>query len=174
LRTPGGLHSVIDFKLPHGNQMALVREVQRDPISREVTHVDFQRIEEGKLVNVRVPLVLRGASPGVKLGGVLEHLTRELDVRCLPRDIPGRWEVDISSLNIGDSIHVRDVVLPDMEVLTDGDRVVCVVIAPTVEEITAPSAAVAAEGAAATAAPAEPAAAAPEKGKAGGKEKSKD
>jgi large subunit ribosomal protein L25 len=97
----------------------------------------------------------------------------------LPRDIPGRWEVEISHLNIGDSVHVRDIVLPNMEVLTDADRVVCVVIAPTVEEVVAPTAAVTAEGAAA---PAEGAAAAtaaaapatPEKGKTGGKERSKD
>jgi len=174
LRTPGGLHSVIDFKLPTGSQMALIREVQRDPVSREIVHVDFQRIEEGKPVNVVVPIVLKGQSAGVKLGGILEHLTREIDVRCLPRDIPGRWEVDISHLAIGDSLHVRDIVLPNMEVLTEADRVVCVVVSPTVEEVAAPAAAATAEGAAAGAAtPAEGAAAAPaaEKGKPAGKEK---
>jgi large subunit ribosomal protein L25 len=133
VRTPGGVHSVIDFKIPdQGEQIALIREIQRDPVSREVLHVDFQRIKAGELVHVVVPLVLTGLPVGVKLGGgVLEFVTREIDVRCLPRDIPGRWELDVSNLDVGDSVLVSDIELPNMERLTEGRRVVAVVVSPT-------------------------------------------
>lgn len=133
LRTPGGMHSVIDFKIPdQGEQIALIREVQRDPVSREVLHVDFQRIKAGEPVHVVVPLHITGTPVGVKLGGgVLEFVTREIDVRCLPRDIPGRWEVDVTALEVGDSLHVSDLDLPNMEPLTERERVIAVVVSPT-------------------------------------------
>jgi len=133
IRTPGGIHSVIDFKIPdQGEQIALIREIQRDPISREVLHVDFQRIKAGEPVQVVVPLHISGTPVGVKMGGgVLEFVTREIDVRCLPRHIPGRWEVDVSALDVGDALHVSDLDLPDMEPLTEGERVIAVVVSPT-------------------------------------------
>jgi large subunit ribosomal protein L25 len=133
MRTPGGLHSVIDFKLPgRSDVMALVREIQRDPLSREILHVDFQHIEAGKPVHVTVPIVLTGTPAGVREGGVLEFVSREIEVKCLPRHIPGRWEVDVSALSIGNSIHASDLQIPGVELLTDPGRTIAIVVAPTV------------------------------------------
>jgi large subunit ribosomal protein L25 len=133
IRTPGGSHSVIDFKLPnHAAIMALIREVQRDPVSREVLHVDFQMIEEGKPVHVALPLHLVGIPKGVKLGGILEHITREIDVRCLPRYIVSSFDVNVEHLGIGDTISLADIEIPDMEVLTERDRTIAACVAPSV------------------------------------------
>ncbi len=131
LRTPGGRHSVIDFQLPSGNQLALIREVQRHPVSRAVIHVDFQRIEEDKPVQVEIPIVLTGVSAGQKIGGVLEHVTREVEARCMPRDIPGRWLIDISHMELGQTMHASDLDIPNVEILVEPERVICVIAEPT-------------------------------------------
>lgn len=136
-RTPGGMHSVIDFKMSDRKEevMALIRDVQRDPVSRAIIHVDFQMIEAGKPVDVVLPLHLTGVPVGVKLGGgILEHVTREIEVRCLPRNISGRFEIDVSALEVGDHLSVSDLTIPDVEILTDGSRTIALVAAPTVIE----------------------------------------
>jgi large subunit ribosomal protein L25 len=112
---------------------ALVREVQKHVVRDDVLHVDFYQIHEGEKVTVEIPIRLTGAAPGVKVGGMLQHALGELEVRCLPDRIPERIEVDISSLDIGDSIHVRDIPSPEgVEFLVDPDRTVCSVMAPAV------------------------------------------
>lgn len=133
IRAPGGSHSVIDFKLPkHAAIMALIRDVQRHPVSRQILHVDFQMIEEGKPVTVDLPLHLVGIPKGVKEGGILEHITREIEVRLLPRDIVSHFDVDVEALEIGDSLSVEDLVVPNMEILTERDRTIAACVAPTV------------------------------------------
>ncbi len=133
VRTQGGIHSVIDLKLPeHSKVMALIREIQRDPVSRDIVHVDFLHISMDKPVQMTVPIVLVGMATGVKEGGILEHLTREIDVKCLPRDIPTSVEVNVEELDIGMSVHVRDLDMGNVEVLTEEDRTITIVVAPTV------------------------------------------
>jgi large subunit ribosomal protein L25 len=133
VRTPGGVHSVIEFKLPGADEiMALIREVQRDPITRDIVHVDFQRIKAGVPVTVRLPIALTGTPEGVKLGGILEFISREIDVKVLPRHVVGRFEVDVSELNVGDSLQVKDLDVPNMEILSEPERTIAVVVAPTV------------------------------------------
>lgn len=133
IRTPGGSHSVIDFKLPkHAAIMALIRDVQRHPVTRQILHVDFQMIEEGKAVTVDLPLHLIGIPKGVKEGGILEHITREIEVRVLPRDIVSHFDVDVEALEIGDSLSVEDLQVPNMEILTERDRTIAACVAPTV------------------------------------------
>jgi len=133
IRTPGGSHSVIDFKLPkHDAIMALIRDVQRHPVSREVLHVDFLMIEADKTVQVELPIHLVGAPRGVTEGGILEHITRAIEVECLPRDIVSHFDVDVSALEIGDSISVEDITVANMEVLTEKERTIASVVAPTI------------------------------------------
>ena len=133
VRSPGGVHAVIDFKLPGSEEiMALIREVQRDPVSRNIVHVDFQRIKAGVPVTVRLPIALTGTPAGVKLGGILEFIARDIDVKCLPQHVIGRFEVDVSEFNIGDSLLVKDLDIPNMEILTEPDRTIAMVAAPTV------------------------------------------
>jgi large subunit ribosomal protein L25 len=112
---------------------ALVREVQSHPYRGQVLHVDFQQIHAGEKVTVNVPVRLVGTAPGVKLGGVLMNTITDLEVRCSADRIPEFIEVDVSNLGIGDSIHLREISLPEgVEAQIDAERSICSVAPPTV------------------------------------------
>lgn len=126
---------------------ALVREVQRHAYREDVVHVDFYQIHAGEAITVDVPIRVIGSAPGVKAGGVLQHALSEIEVRCMPDRIPDVLEVDISGLEIGDSVHVSDMVQPEgVEFLVDPERTVCSVMAPTMPTAEEEEAAEAAEG----------------------------
>lgn len=121
----------------------LVREVQSHAFKRTVLHVDFYQIHADEQVTVEVPIRLHGSAPGVKAAGILMHNITELEVRCLPDQIPDYIEVDISSLQIGDSVHVGDLKLPEGVVPElEADRVVCSVAPPIVVAVEAEEGAV--------------------------------
>ncbi len=116
----------------------LVREVQAHPVRSQVLHVDFYQIHAGERITLAIPIRLVGQSAGVKAGGILQHVMDELEVACLPDAIPEAIDVDISALEVGDSIHVRDITVPEgVEIEVDGDRTICSVIPPvvTAEEV---------------------------------------
>jgi large subunit ribosomal protein L25 len=116
---------------------ALVREVQRHAYRDDVVHVDFYQIHAGESITVAVPVRIVGDAPGVKAGGILQHSLNEIEVRCLPDRIPETLDVDISALEIGDSIHVGDIVQPEgVEFLVDTERTVCSLMAPTLAPVT--------------------------------------
>lgn len=155
-------HNVIfDLKLPGEPALkTIAREIQHDPVSRHMIHVDFQHIDMNKKIHVKVEIHLIGEPDGVKnQGGILEHVARELEVSCLPADIPEEIRVDVSHLVIGTAVHVSDIPAQGFEFLEDPHQVVALVAAPTVEVTPAEEAAAAAE---AEAAAAEATAAAPE------------
>src|SRR5713226_6357989 len=147
---------------------ALVQEVQHSPVGGDVLHVDFHAISMDETIQADVPLEALGVANGVKhFGGLLEQNLRALSIECLPRDLPDRITVDVSALNIGDSIHVRDIQLPSgVTAKVQTDLTAFSVVAPIVEEEPAVAAAEAAavgpevitekkeEGEAAAAAPA--------------------
>lgn len=115
----------------------LVREVQAHAHKPFVFHVDFQQIHAGERVHVSVPIRLIGNAPGVKAGGVMMQTESDLDIRCTPDNIPESIEVDVSALEIGDSVHLRDITLPDgVEAEIDADRTICSVTPPTVSTVT--------------------------------------
>ena len=91
----------------------LVKDFQENVLLGQITHIDFFEVERGKVLKTRIPVILTGASAGVKEGGLLEHRLHEIDIECLPKDIPEKIEIDISELEIGDSIHVSDLELID-------------------------------------------------------------
>jgi len=162
-------------------QLGIVKDIQVDGLHSDVLHVDFQVISEHEEVSVRVSLKFVGEAPGVKIeGGILSIALRDVGVTCLPKLIPQEITVDISKLNIGDSIHVRDLEVPAGVKLTeDAEETVVSVVAvhAVVEEAPAAAEAVAgevpAEGAPAEGGAAETAAA--EEGeKKGGKEAAKE
>lgn len=114
---------------------ALVREIQRHPIRKTITHVDFYEIHAGEKISLDVPIALVGSPDGVRnQGGVLEQFIRNLEIEVLPKDIPEHIEVDVTDLRVHGSIHVRDLQVPNAKILTDPNRTVCTVVPPRVEE----------------------------------------
>jgi large subunit ribosomal protein L25 len=137
------------------DKVALVKEMQVHPISGELTHADLYEVDLAAKIQVQVPLRFIGKAAGVTRGGILQPIVREVEVECLPLDIPSAFNVDVSALDIGDSIHVGDIQMPDGVTLVSEASVAVVTVAtPTVEE--APAAAAPAEGEAAIAGAAEP------------------
>ncbi|MFH1258219.1 MAG: 50S ribosomal protein L25 [Elusimicrobiota bacterium] len=127
-----------------GDKTVLVKEIQRDYIKRTILHVDFHQISLREKIEVTVPLEVQGNAPGVKAGGVLEHILREIRVRCLPLEIPQSIKIDVSQLAIGQGILVKDLTLPEgLELLTGTEQIVINIVSPTVLEET-PAVAVAA------------------------------
>ena len=94
-------------------KQAILKEIQRDPVTDRFIHLDFQSIEEGRPIEVEVPLEFVGKPVGITKGGILEIMLHELTIECLPREIPDKIVVDISHLDLGDSLHVRDIKVPE-------------------------------------------------------------
>src|SRR5712692_8655972 len=118
------------------NRTALVQEIQHSPVGGDVLHVDFHAVSMNEAIQAEVPLEPTGIPDGVKnFGGLLEQSLRALAVECLPRDLPDRITVDVSELNIGDSIHVRDIQLPKgVTAKVQPELTAFSVLAPAVEE----------------------------------------
>lgn len=114
----------------------VIKEVQRDPITDEIIHADFHQISENEKTIFRVPVFAKGVAEGVKMGGILEHSLRELSLRCSPKELPSKIEVDISSLKIGQSLTIGDIQLAEgVEVMDDKNRVLFAVVAHKSEEL---------------------------------------
>ncbi len=115
----------------------LIKEMQHDPVTGAILHVDFNEISLTKAIKINVPVVTKGEAVGVKSeGGSLEHILWEVEIECLPTEIPKNIEVDITNLKLKDSIHVKDLALPaGVKVLTDEAAVVMTVAEPMKEEI---------------------------------------
>jgi large subunit ribosomal protein L25 len=148
-----GKRSIFLLKMSGSDQQrhAMIKEVQIDPISRKMMHIDFIRVLMDEVVRTTVPIHLNGSPIGVKEGGLLDFQVRDLHVECLPTAIPDKIEVDISNLAIHNYLRISDLTLPEgLKVLDDSDRVVVGVTHQRAEEVPAP------EAVAAEAVPAEP------------------
>lgn len=121
---------VIDLIIDGKKKNAIIKEIARDPVTGNVLHVDFQILHRGEKVTLTVPVVLVGTAQGVKMGGILEQLLREIEIRAIPSKIPAHIEVDVSSLKVGESIHVRDLKLKDIEILEDPDEPIVTILMP--------------------------------------------
>jgi large subunit ribosomal protein L25 len=157
LHSDSGQNTLIQLKLAGaGETRVLVKDFQLDPVTHEVLHADFYRVAMDKLLRVTIPIVVHGEPPGVKQqGGILEHIRREIEIECLPADIPEHIDLDVSELMLHQGIRVRDIAPnPKWKPISDADMMVVHVIMPKAEEVAAPTEA--AVAAAATATPAEP------------------
>ena len=145
-----GANQIIDLHGKDGfkDRLVLLKDYQRHPVSRQILHADFYTVDTQQHLEVDVPVHVEGKAHGVEMGGVLDLVLRELNVRCLPLSIPDSITIDVSALDIGDALHVRDAVLPEgVELLTDPALTLVHVVAPRVEEEPAEEeAAAAAEG----------------------------
>jgi large subunit ribosomal protein L25 len=120
---------------------ALIREIQRNPVRpADIIHLDLYEVHADEKIIVEVPVRLVGVPEGVKnFGGVLDHIMHDLSVRVFPADIPEHVDVDVSALNIGQSIHVGDLSVEKLEIMNDAGQTVCTVVAPRAEEVVAPT-----------------------------------
>jgi large subunit ribosomal protein L25 len=130
-----GMNTLIELSMDGETRTVLVKELQRDPVRGRPLHSDFYLVELDKTVEVSVPIRLLGRPEGVELGGILDQPLREIELECLPRAIPESVDLDVSGLEVGDSIHVRDLELPEgVSVRTDVNLAVASVITPVVVE----------------------------------------
>jgi len=141
LETEGFHSAVIKINVGKQTEQAILRDVQMDPVKPNVLHVDFQRVSATEKLHIAVPIHFVGEeeAPGVKTEhGILSHMINEVDVSCLPADLPEYLEVDVSGLNVGDSVNLSDIQVPEGVELTalmhEGeDQVVATVYQPTME-----------------------------------------
>ena len=117
----------------------ILKDVQFDPVTDIPIHFDLLGISENEKIKLEVPITLTGSPAGVKEGGILQHSVHKVDVECLPKNIPSHIEVNIESLNIGDSIHIGDLEVKDFEILDSPDTTIVAVVPPTVEKVEAPT-----------------------------------
>ena len=134
----GSEHVILNLIIENGgtqNRTAMVKELQTAPVTSQYLHVDFYEISLEKEITVKVQVEVTGKCKGVESGGFLQLIRHELDVSCLPADIPGKIEVDVSDLDIGDSLHVEEIDVGEkVTLLYDSDFTVVTVVAPTAEE----------------------------------------
>ncbi len=156
LRSESGANTLITLSVDGAASRVMVKEYQLDPITHALLHADFYQLAMDRAITVSVPVQVKGEAVGVKLqGGMLDFVTREIEVECLPTDIPEHIDIDVTELALHQSIRVRDLAVAEKwKPVTEGDTMLVHIVMPKAEA----SAATAAEDAAA----AEPAAAEPE------------
>jgi large subunit ribosomal protein L25 len=161
LHSESGANTLINLKLDGGESRVMVRDYQLDPVTHQLLHADFYQLAMDKAIVVSVPVLIKGEPQGVKQqGGLLDFVTRDIQVQCLPTDIPEHIDIDVSELMLHQSIRVKDVPTnPKWKAVTDGETMLVHVVMPKVEEVATTTAA---EGAVAAPAAAGATAAEPE------------
>jgi large subunit ribosomal protein L25 len=149
LHSEAGANTLISLRLDGVDTKVLVKDFQLDPITHAVLHADFFRVAMDRMIQVTIPINVKGESKGVKQqGGILEFVRREVEIECLPSDIPEHIDIDVSDLLVGQGVRLRDVATsPKWRPVTDADTMLVHVILAKAEES---AAAAAAEGTAAT------------------------
>ena len=136
----GNIGSIIlNLVIQNGKKItkpAMIKELQSHPVSGDFLHIDFYEIDMQRKINVMIPVVTKGISKGVELGGLLQIIRREIEVLCMPGDIPEAIELDITDLDVGDSVHVEEIPLGDnVEISADVNYTILTIVSPKVEEV---------------------------------------
>ncbi len=128
-----GEHSIITLDLDEKEKVdVIVKDYQVDPVKRNILHIDFLQIKAGQLLRTEIPVKIKGVAKGVKMGGILEEYVRDIEIECLPKDLPEAFYIDITDLDIGDSIHVKDITFgEEIRVLSNSEQVVLTVGLPS-------------------------------------------
>jgi len=126
----------LDSNGTNQSKRVMIKEIQKDPVTREYLHADFYEISMEKELEVDIPLYLVNTPIGVSEGGgILEHIRRELKISCMPKNLVDKIEIDVSGLDIGQSLHIEDVDFPSgLKSIEDGDLTIATVVAPSIEE----------------------------------------
>jgi len=145
LHTGAGTNVLIDLQVIDGrkkdNHLVMIKELQRHPFKEKFLHVDFVKVARDEKVETKVPIAVRGEEEaiGLQAGGTLQHNIWEVEVECLPADMPDHLYVDISAMDIGDHLRVDDLVRPaKVTILTDADDIILTILAPRVIEVEVP------------------------------------
>ncbi len=143
LRSESGANTLINLTLDGSDSRVMVREYQIDPVTQQLLHADFYQLAMDKAITVTVPVLLRGEPKGVKLqGGMLDFVTREIQVLCLPTDIPEHIDVDVSELMLHQAVRVKDLAQDaKWKAVSDAETMLVHVVLPKAEEATAAAAA---------------------------------
>jgi large subunit ribosomal protein L25 len=137
LHSESGANTLINLKVDGGREArVMVKEYQLDPVTHQLLHADFYQLAMDKAITVTVPILVKGESRGVKMqGGLLDFVTREIQVQCLPTDIPEHIDIDVTELMLHQSIRLRDIAQdPKWKAITDGDTMLVHVVMPKAEE----------------------------------------
>ncbi|MGB9855373.1 MAG: 50S ribosomal protein L25/general stress protein Ctc [Caldisericum exile] len=135
-----GRSAIFDLNVEGKTYPSIIKEIQIDPIKRNIIHIDFEAVDLSKPVYMTIPLTFVGEAIGVKKGGILDPSLHEIEVEGLLTDLPDKVEVDVSNLDIKDVIYVKDLNLGDkVKIYSDPDAVVVSVVTPTTEEVVAPA-----------------------------------
>jgi large subunit ribosomal protein L25 len=136
LHSESGANTLINLRVDGSEARVMVKEYQLDPITHQLLHADFYQLAMDKAITVTVPVVLKGEARGVKAqGGLLDFVTRDIQVQCLPTDIPEHIDVDVTELMLNQSIRVRDLPQSDKwKAITDGETMLVHIVMPKAEE----------------------------------------
>jgi large subunit ribosomal protein L25 len=138
LQTEAGENVLIDLDIRKSDgsdrKVVMVKDFQVDPLKRITLHTDFYEVAMDEVVTIEVPIHLIGKPEGIKMGGILEQIRRVIQIQCFPGDIPKSIDVDVSSLRIGDSIHVQDIKIEKAKILSETNFTIATVVPPAVEE----------------------------------------
>jgi len=136
LHSDSGANTLITLSLDGGQSRVMVKEYQLDPMTHHLLHADFYQLAMDKAITVTVPILVKGEPKGVKVqGGLLDFVTRDIEVECLPTDIPEHIDVDVSELMLHQSIRVRDLASdPKWKAVTEGDTMLVHIVMPKAEE----------------------------------------
>ena len=128
-----GEHSIITLSLDEKEKIdAIVKDYQVDPVKRDIIHIDFLQIKAGQLLRTEIPVKVKGVSKGVKMGGILEEYVRDIEIECLPKDLPEAFHIDVTDLDIGDSVHVKDITVgEEIRILSSPEQVVLTIGLPS-------------------------------------------
>ncbi|UCB57294.1 MAG: 50S ribosomal protein L25 [Candidatus Omnitrophota bacterium] len=135
--TKAGENVIINLQIESKKPVrtTIIKEIQYHPVTADILHVDFNEISLNEVLTVKVPVAVKGEAEGIKEGGVVEHILWEIEIECLPTQIPEDIPVDVSAMKIGDAVLVKDLHLPkEIKVLTDPEATVVTVAVPHVEE----------------------------------------
>ncbi len=120
-------------------QDCIIKDVQFDPVTDKIVHIDFLGLKKGEKIQIEVPVQLVGNPIGIKEGGVLQHILHKLEIECLPADIPEHLEIDVTNLKLGSSIHVSDANFDNIQILNSPESVIASVTHPKVEKEAVPA-----------------------------------
>lgn len=126
---------VVTVEVEGSQWECIMKDVDFDPVTDRPRHADFQVLTAGEMVTITVPVQYQGTPVGQTDGGDTQYVVHEITVRCLPKDIPNHIEVDVTALSIGDSIHVGDLDLPELEFVTPDRQTLVTVVAPRLEPV---------------------------------------